>query len=866
MINNGSLVERQHQLQALETAVVSSTHSGTVVLISAEAGFGKTSLIETFTRSLDHRYQVLTATCEPVGIPAAFAPLFDLLDDLPDELRDDIRSGIGRPAVYSGMLDLIKNERVVLVFEDMHWADEATLGLVRYLGRRIAATNSTLLITYRSEEVDLSHPLRLVIADLGSSAERIDLPALTPAGVAEMARGLDVDPHEIHETTLGNPFFVEEVIRHPGLKVPPTVANAVLASAAQLPEEALEIIYLVALSPDGVPLRSLAADSESAGAHVDQAVQRRLLNVRGGVVSCRHELIRDTFTQTIPPSREQNLHLRLLTHLEAGSESSPDIARLAYHSIGAGNADKAITYSLQAARDAARAGAHRQAAFHYSNALRYRDSIATEDLSEILLEAANEHCAVNHFDRATELARMRLSLAADVVDLARAHAWVGFFESRKNDLSASHDSAMRAIAVLSEESPSEELALALAVIAWVEQARGNWHDAVAFGERAIEAALQAGSLEIEIQAATTTATARWLLGDDTGITRLEKTAAQALEADTGESAARVLNNLGVVALLRQKLTQARHWFEELIDYATVRELDAWYVAAITTLATININSGRWDDADRNLELVLGQRTCLSTEIEALANAAILRARRGDPGAAQLVEKALAHIGPDVGQIVDTAACILSMEAAWLGLLPMTRAADRYASWSATRTSIDGTWNLPRIAFWASRLGFDRPEGDIVGPARLEWDGDAAGAATEWEALEFPVEAAITRAILPHSDLGAVFSDLAALGAEGVIRGLQRELPRRGVKKIPRGERQATKQNPAGLTPRQAEVLDLMTSGFSNAAIARELFISEKTASHHVSAILTKLNVASRLEAVATATSNGWSSPVGLQRN
>lgn len=866
MISSGSLVERQPQLQTLETAVVSSTHSGTVVLISGEAGFGKTSLIETFTRSLDHRYQVLTAACEPIGIPAAFAPLFEVLDDLPDELRDDIRSGMGRPAVYSGMLELIKNERVVLVFEDMHRADEATLGLVRYLGRRIASTNSTLLITYRSEEVDLSHPLRLVIADLGSSAERIDLPALTPAGVAEMARGLDVDPDDIYETTLGNPFFVEEVIRHPGLKVPPTVANAVLASAAQLPEEALEIIYLVALSPDGVPLRLVTADNGSAGAHVDQAVQRRLLSVQGGVVSCRHELIRDTFTQTIPPSQEQSLHLRLLTYLEAGSGSSPDVTRLAYHSIGAGNADKAVAYSLQAARDAARAGAHRQASFHYSNALRYRNSIATEDLSEILLEAANEHCAVNRFENATELARMRLDLAEDHFDLARAHARVSFFESRKNDLSASHASATHALSVLSEESATEELALALAVIAWGELARGNCQDVVSFGERAIETARQAGSLEIEIQAATTTATARWLIGDDTGITLLEKTAAKALEADTGESAARVLNNLGVVALSSQKLTQARHWYEEVINYATVRELDAWYVAATTTLATINIKSGRWDDADRSLEMVLGQRTCLNTEMEALANAAVLRARRGDPGAAQLVEEALARIDPDVGQILDTEACILSMEAAWLGLLPMTRAVDRYASWSAARTSINGTWNLPGIAFWACRLGFDRPEGNIVGPAGLEWDGDVAAAAAEWEALGFPVEAAITRAMLPHTDLGAVFADLAALGAEGVIRGLQRELQRRGVKKIPRGERQATKQNPAGLTPRQAEVLDLMTSGMSNAAIAQELFISEKTASHHVSAILTKLNVASRLEAVATATSNGWSNPVGLRRN
>lgn len=865
-MSTGSLVEREQQLHALEGAVDNSTHSGTVVLISGEAGFGKTSLLETFIASLDHRYEVLIAACEPVGIPAAFAPLFDLLDDLPEELRGDIRSGNGRPAVYSGMLDLIKNERVVLVFEDMHWADEATLGLTRYLGRRIAATNSTLVITYRSEEVGATHPLRLVIADLGGSAERIELPALTPDGVAEMAQGLDVDPIEIHETTLGNPFFVEEVIRHPSLKVPPTVANAILASASQLPEEALEIIYLVSLSPDGVPLESLTADSASAGDHIDIAAQRRLLEVDRGLVRCRHELIRDTFTQAISPVREQSLHMRLLTYLEGRSGTSPDMARVAYHSIGAGDVGKAIGYSLQAARDSARAGAHRQAAFHYSNVLEYGASMRPEALDQVLLEAANEHCAINQFDRAAELARMRLELTDDRLDLARAHSWIAFFESRKNDLKASHASATQAMDVLSEGPPGEELARALAVIAWVQQVRGNYRDAIIFGEKAIETAQQTGSLEIEIQAATTMATARWLLGDKAGITRLEQAATRAVDADTGESAARALNNLGVVSLLSQQLPEARHWFNRVIDYAAARELDAWYVAGVTTLATINIANGRWDDADQNLEMVLGQRTCLSTEIEALADSAVLRARRGDPGAAQLIEDALGRIDPDVGQIVNTDACILSMEAAWLGLLPLPRALDRYVDWRVSQTSAEGTWNLPRVAFWARRLGFERPDGDIIGPAGLEWGGDVAAATAEWGRRGFPLEAAITKAMADDSDLNEVFADLADLGAEGVIRGLRRELRRRGVKHIPRGERETTKQNPAGLTPRQAEVLDLMTRGMSNAAIARELFITEKTASHHVSAVLTKLNVGSRLEAVALATANGWSSPVKHRPN
>lgn len=852
-----ALVERDEQLRTLREVVADSDTSGSVVLLSGEAGFGKTSLLKVLLDGLDHGYRVLTAACEPLGIPAAFAPLFELLDDLPAELRNDIRSGSGRPAVYAGMLDLVKNDRVILILEDMHWSDEATLGLVRYLGKRVNATNSCLIITFRSEELDLSHPLRLVIADLGHTARRIELPALTPSGVRKMAHGHDVDPIKVHAATLGNPFFVEEVIRHPDLKLPPTIGNAVLAIAGQLPSPTLEILYTVALSPEGVNLGFLTDLGVEVGRNLDKAVQRRLLVSVGEQVTCRHDLIRESLMNAVPPAMKRSIHGRLLNFLEDTAGDSPDIARLAYHSVGAGAADKALFYSLKAARDASGSGAHRQAAFHYSNALEFRAAMSGTTLQDTLLEAAKEHLLVNAFEVALNLARQRMDLTVTPVERARARAWVSYFESRQNNLAACRREAELALDGLKEEAPSVEFALAMSVLAWVAMTEADYEDSVAYGDQAVIAARAVGSVEIEVFASTTAGTSRCPLGDLAGIAQLKEAARLGTAFGAEEFTARALNNLGFTYLWALRLESARRWYGEAIEYTTSRELDAWYIASRTTLSSINVASGRWEEADHDLELVLGQRTCLQTEIEALIVAATLRARRGDPGSTEIIEQTLARITNYDDLVVAVTGNALAMEGAWLGALPESRASEFYQKVRQSEGLCNDEWGRARLAFWAQRLGFDPPDGHIPGPAGLEWEGKIEAAAQQWEELGFPVEAALTRAIVPGADLDSVFSSLTGLGAEGVARGLRRELQRRGVKGIPRGERPATKRNPAGLTSRQVEVLALMTTGLSNAAIAEELFISEKTAVHHVSAILAKLGVSNRSQAAAKASAGGW---------
>jgi DNA-binding CsgD family transcriptional regulator len=442
------------------------------------------------------------------------------------------------------------------------------------------------------------------------------------------------------------------------------------------------------------------------------------------------------------------------------------------------------------------------------------------------------------------------------VSKARARAWLAYFESRENDLPVARSVAELAVASLKEEPASEEHALALAVIAWVSMVEGDFADAVDHAGQAVAKARAAGSARVEVHAATTLGTCRFLLGDGAGRQVIEEAVRLGLENGADEWTAKSMNNLAFSFAWSGDLYTARDIFTDLVEFTAARELDAWYIAAVASRATLDVHLGRWDEADRGLATVLGQKTCRQTEAEALITAATLSGRRADPNTELMIESVIDRVRDSRDFEMNMTSALLAMEAAWLGVIEISQGLAAYHRVQEFGALADDAWARAMLAFWALRLDVDPPSGEISGPSGLEMEGRMQEAAEAWDRSGYAFEATICRALVPGADLDPVFSYLSTMRADGVARGLRRELQRRGVGGIPRGDRKSTRAHPAGLTARQAEVLSLMQAGLSNAAIAEALFISEKTAGHHVSAILAKLNVSSRLQAVAVTTGDG----------
>ena len=244
------LLERERYLADLANWLKdASERSGLVALIGGEAGVGKTALLRQFAEQ-QRGIRVLWGACDDFFTPRPLAPLYDIAQQAEGQLLAAINSGSNREALFTALLRELQREPTWVVFEDMHWADEATLDLLKYVGRRVAQTRALITVTYRDDEVGLRHPLRFVVGELPrTTTRRMSLAPLSEAAVTKLAKSTGLVAKGIYAITGGNPLFVTEVLAAPTDTVPATVRDAVLARALKLSPAARDIAELVCVVP-----------------------------------------------------------------------------------------------------------------------------------------------------------------------------------------------------------------------------------------------------------------------------------------------------------------------------------------------------------------------------------------------------------------------------------------------------------------------------------------------------------------------------------------------------------------------------------------------------------------------------------------
>ena len=305
------LLERGGELEVLDECLgmVRDSSRGCLVLVSGEAGIGKTVLLRRFCEASGGSARVLWGGCDSLFTPRALGPLLDIAQLTGGELAHSLESG-ARPSVVAAVLmrEASRLAPTIVVFEDVHWADEATLDVLGLLGRRIESFPALLVATYR-DELDRAHPLRVVLGELPSGrVRRLKLLPLSSSAVATLAEREGADAAQLYRQTGGNPFFVTEVLATGGEEMPQSVRDAVLARASRLSLPARTLLEAVAIAPPQCELWLLEALAGGALERLEECLASGMLEALPRGLVFRHELARLALEESLPPNRRLALH------------------------------------------------------------------------------------------------------------------------------------------------------------------------------------------------------------------------------------------------------------------------------------------------------------------------------------------------------------------------------------------------------------------------------------------------------------------------------------------------------------------------------------------------------------------------------
>jgi DNA-binding CsgD family transcriptional regulator/tetratricopeptide (TPR) repeat protein len=846
------LLEREAELEVLTGALAEAAAGrGGVVVVAGEAGIGKSALVGRFVAGLDGTATVLVGSCDDLSVPRPFAPFRDLAGSVAPALAQAISSGARPHETYLLLLEELEGPRpTVLVLEDVHWADGATLDAATFVARRIGALPALLVLTLREGETPSGEALDAMLgAAAGAGATFVQLRPLSQEAVAALVPGSAAD---VYAATGGNPFLVTELLCESCGPLPATVANAVLGRVAHLDPRSRGLVELVSVVPGRVPAALLDLAAPNWPAAVEDPERRRLLEVGPTHVRFRHELVRQAVLSSLSGIAARQLHARVVDALLVAGGDPADIV---HHAEAAGAEEAVAAHVLRAARRAAALESKREAYAHYRRALDFLAGLDVAEQARVLEEYAYAAFGVGRLDEALDGIERAIALNRERGDDAkvgcclRMRAHLEWFAGRGE---AAHASAHAAIAILEPLGPSVELAAAYSTLARLNMLRREIAEAEAWGKRALEAAARSSHAKFRVEALITLATARLLVDPDADA-ELRAAHETAHEAGAHEEAQRALSNLAYVLMSWARAGAALEASRAGVAYAEKHEVHHTAPYSILTGSWLRLRAGRWAEAER-MALAHAETKVTIHKLLAETVLAELAVRRGDDDAEERLA-ALSVRAEETGELQRLVPVFeLSIERALLeGEQPPVERVLSYVSDSSEPHAED----VLRIGAWASAAGVPVA---LTAPPSTPWEPmlrrDWRAAAAAFDAAGWSYDRALMLSLVgDEASLLEAIGIAQALGAAPLARRVAQQLRALGLR-VPRGPRQSTRSNRAGLTGRQLEVLELLVEGLTNAVIADRLVVSTRTVEHHVAAVLQKLGAPTRRDAVRRAAELG----------
>ncbi len=882
-IDADRLIERDEQLKMLgDIFRRAMDSSGRVVVISGEAGIGKTMLLRRFVEQ--HRQTSVTywGSCDALITPRPLGPLQDIASRLDAELARQLETSTEPGKIFSRLLAAIETHKKlpILVIEDVHWADTSTLDLIKFLGRRITSLRALLLLSLRSDEVNRGHPIWRALGEISpSSIWRLELAPLTFDGVRQLAKGSSVNVGDLHRLTGGNPFFVSEFVssQNDGRSLPASIRDALRSRRARIGKSANTVLDVMSIFPSPPPdwLLTRMLSRTSMRSAEECIAAGLLVRDENGQLRFRHDLARLAVLEDVPEHSRRTLHARAVEALNTSRDAGHPVqsSTIIHHAAGAGDGREVLRLAPLAASDAARMGAHAQAAAHLSAALGYVSLASPEQAAQLHESWSYEAALAVKIDEKTIEARHQAiklwrsvgrqdKVGLNLRWLARLHWFRG--EAKEADKYLSE-----ALAVLESLPPGPELAMAYAIRSQFLMLHRRTKESVEWGNRAIELARKCDAIETLVHGLNTVGTARLYADDKAGMSMLEESLKLSLEHGLHEQAARAYTNIASCAVSRRDFATAETYSAEGIKFDTEHDLGSWIDSLFGYQAQVRLEQGRLTEARDIAETVLRREH--QTRVMRMPAAIVLtlaHTRVGDDADDERLEKLLADATAIAELQYLLPARLALIEVTWLrGDAELAR--KHAVALSELPLERLNTWNFGEATIWLHRCEMSSlyrgPKRSLPSARQLEIagkHGEAADVLLELgmryeaalvlaHARGAPAAAAMSKAIQIFEEIGArpaaEFTRRRALGL-----GISNALP-----KPKRGPYAKSRSHPLGLTGREVQILQYVKDGLSNREISAEVSRSERTVEHHISAILSKLSVRNRVEALIRIQTEPW---------